>query len=177
MPGTVVASCHATRYHAPEDGIIETNSMELNSCKTISFSLSEEISHIMVYRRLITGFTVFTGAWHLFLLWAWQIQSMYCHCISLRSILSVCECAYSCRKHLLAYSCLSVCLCERGSHWMDVCERGSHWMDVCELGSHWMGVCELGSHWMDVCGIWYLRVVLKSVRKIKIWLKSNKSIR
>jgi len=30
-PGTVLASCHAARYHMPEDSILETNSMELNS--------------------------------------------------------------------------------------------------------------------------------------------------
>ena len=46
-PGTVVASFHATRYHTAEDSILETNSMELNSWKAISFSPSEEISYIL----------------------------------------------------------------------------------------------------------------------------------
>ena len=77
MPGAVVASCHAARNHMPEDSILETNSMELNSWKAISFSLSEEISHITVHRRLVTGFAVFTLAWHFFLLWAWQILPLY----------------------------------------------------------------------------------------------------
>jgi hypothetical protein len=83
----------------------------------------------MVHRRLVTGFTVFARAWRFFLLLAWQIQSMFCCRISLRSTLSVCECVYSRRKHLLPLSCLSICVYERGCHWM------------------------------DFCGIWYLRVV------------------
>lgn len=76
-----------------------------------------------------------------------QIQSMYCHHISLQSILSVCVRVCSRRKHLLALSCLYICL------------------------------YELRSYWMGFCANLYLRVVLKSGKEIRIWLKSDRSIR
>jgi len=53
---------------------------------------------------------------------------------------------HSSEKHLLASSCPSVCTYHSGS-------------------------C-----WTDFCGIWYSWLLWKSVKKIQIWLKSEKNI-